>query len=456
MSYATVVIFVLVGSPVPYSIASAALPASFSAAVVKRQAIPNVLPAFVNRSTQTAPVEADTVESALARIRTHIQVLLSKPQPELYARHLRSVLALSELDVSKLDFAGPRRNDDARELLGYLKVIEAGLNDDGDKPETYLVNGRRALTLARLSRTDETIQFCTVSLPPHWNPNKAYPLYVQLHGRGPSIPLAYVNYTFLPRGKEEGRTDEVIVVVPWLRGNSQWREENGSEPDIWEAIDDVKSFAKLDADRWYISGHSWGGDDTWAVVQRTPDVWAAAGIMAGNPISAPVDLGLVPNASHVPFYLWLGDQDEERRPAFETFRAALTAVDNPPKLVVASGVGHMYRPEDDASLEAWLLQHIRRRPSHFSFVADTPQHRGIWGISIPREYPWAYPQAEPRVKFECWIEGSTVRIQTWDAKKLDVDLGPNGLNIPGTITLIVNGRTNFTGSAPEKPLSLKF
>ena len=114
----------------------------------------------------------------------------------------------------------------------------------------------------------------------------------------------------------------------------------------------------------------------------------------------------------------------------------------------------MYRTEDAAALQAWLLQHIRRMPNHFSFVVDTPQHRGIWGISIPRKYPWAYPQAEPRVKFECWIEGSAVRIHTWDAKRLEVDLGPNGLNISRTVTLIVNGKTKFTGPAPEKPLSL--
>jgi pimeloyl-ACP methyl ester carboxylesterase len=204
------------------------------------------------------------------------------------------------------------------------------------------------------------------------------------------MPLAYVNYTFLPHDKDDGQNDELIAVIPWLRGNSQWRDENGAEPDIWEAIDDVKSFAKLDADRWYISGHSWGGDDTWAIVQHTPDLWAAVGIMAGNPNGAPAGLGLVRNASHVPFYLWIGDQDSPRRPSFEEFRTSLTAVGNPPELVVASGVGHMYRPQDAAALQGWLLQHIRHRPSHFSFGVDTPQHRGIWGISIPRKYPAAY------------------------------------------------------------------
>jgi pimeloyl-ACP methyl ester carboxylesterase len=394
----------------------------------------------------------DTPETVLARIRAHVEQLFRKPQPELYQRHLRSVLALCEEEVLKLPFAGTRRDEQTKELLEYLRVIESALN--GDHPETYLVEGKRALTLARLSRSDGTLQFYTVSLPPHWNPKNAYPLHVQLHGRGPDIPLAYVQYTFLAQQKYEERHDEVIRIVPWLRGNGEWRDQNGSEPDIWEAIDDVKTYAKLDPDRWYISGHSWGGDDAWAIVQRTPDLWAAAGIMAGNPISAPVGLGLMPNATYVPFYLWLGEQDKERRAAFDEFHAALDSVGNPPKVVVVSGVGHTYRPGDAAALEAWLLQHVRHRPNHFSFVVDTPQHRGIWGVSIPRKYPWAYPQAEPRVSFECWIENSTVRIQTTNTQRLDVDLGPLGLRMAGEVKFIVNGDQRFAGPVPEKPISL--
>ena len=279
-------------------------------------------------------------------------------------------------------------------------------------------------------------------------------MYVQLHGRGPDIPLAYVSDTLQPPREKAAKNAELIAIVPWLRGNGEWRNENGSEPDVWEAIADLKSFATLDPDRWYLSGHSWGGDDAWSIVQRTPDLWAAVGIMAGNPVGAPYALGLVPNASNVPFYLWIGDEDKERKSSFDNFRASLSAVGNSPKVVVAAGVGHNYRAQDAAALEAWLSQHSRRMPKHFSFVVDTPQHRGIWGISIPRIYPDAYPQAEPRVKFECWIEGSTIRIRTWDAKQIEVNLGPTGLNLNGNVQLIVNGKTMFTGVAPKKPLSL--
>ena len=414
-----------------------------------------ILLLFLGAVSQAQPAPAaDTPEAALSRIRAHIETLLSKPQPGLFARHLRSVLVLSEEEVLKLRLAGAGKDERAEELLGYLSTIEAGINGDGERANSYLVDGRRSLTLARLSRSDGTLQFYTVSLPPHWDSRKAYPLHVQLHGRGPDVPLAYVSYTFQPPRESEAKNADLITIVPWLRGNGEWRNENGSEPDIWEAIEDVKSLATVDPDRWYLSGHSWGGDDAWSIAQRTPDLWAAVGIMAGNPVGAPYALGLVANASNVPFYLWVGDEDKERKSSFETFRTSLTAVGNPPKVVVAQGVGHNYRVEDATALEIWLLQHSRRMPKRFSFIADTPQHRGVWGISIPRIYPDAYPEAEPRAKFECWIKGSTIRIRTWGAKQIEVNLGPTGLNLTGNVQLIINRKTRFTGVATAKPLSL--
>lgn len=403
--------------------------------------------------------QGESPADVLGRIRSQIGRLLSHSQPELYQRHLRSVLALCEDGVLKLEFAGPSRDEDMKELLGYLKAIESGLNhDDLQRPEAYLAEGRRSLDLARLSRSDGTLQLYAVSLPAHWDSNRAYPLYVQLHGRWSDLPLALIASTFASHDEDWKANDDAIVLIPWVRGNSQWRMENGSEPDVWEAIADLKTFAKLDPDRWYISGHSWGGDDVWAIVLRTPDLWAAAGIMAGDPASVPKELGLVPNARYVPFYLWKGSQDSvaNRQSALEYFRDSLAEVGDPPKVVIADGVGHMYRPEDAAAMQHWLLQHVRHRPNHFSFVIDTPQHRGTWGISIPQKYPDAYLNVEPRVSFECRVEGSTVRIQTSNSSHLDVDLGPLGLNMSGTARVIVNGKKMFDGPVPAKLLSFSW
>jgi pimeloyl-ACP methyl ester carboxylesterase len=402
--------------------------------------------------------EPESPDEALGHIRSEVQQLLAPASPELYQRHLRSVLALCEDSVLKLQFVEADRDARKKELLGYLEAIESGLkNQEVRRSETYFVEGRRSLDLARLSRNDGTLQLYAVSLPAHWDPNKAYPLYVELHGRWSDMPLALVASTLAPQEGNQPNVD-AIIVVPWVRGNSEYRLENGSEPDVWEAIDDVKRFAKLDADRWYISGHSWGGDDVWAIVLRTPDLWAAAGMMSGDPVSVPKKLGLVTNAQYVPFYLWKGEKDPvpNRQQALEEFRASLMEVGDPPKVVVAPGVGHMYRPEDAVAMESWLFEHVRRRPHHFSFLIDTPQHRGVWGISIPQKYPLAYFDVEPKVSFECWIENSTVRIQTSNSSRLDVDLGPGGLNMSGDMKVIVNGKQMFDGPVPSKAVSLNW
>lgn len=409
-------------------------------------------------AARTVNVPPDDVDAILSRLRGRVESVLAKPQPPLFERHLRSVLAICEMSALQVRLAGSRQFEMTKDLLGYLNSVEAGLNQDGYRPETYLSDGLRPLILARLSKTDDSLQFYLVNLPPHWDPKRAYPLWVQLHGFGPSLPAAYLTYGLSPHPTDTKAGPEGILLTPYLRGNHAWTESTDAEADLWEAIADMQLFAKTDPDRWYLSGHSGGGDATWAVVQRTPDLWAAAGMLAGSTYGAPVDLGLVSNMDYVPFYIWSGDQDLTRRlPSAEEARDALTIVGNPPMFVIAKGVAHMYRPEDIMQMGQWMLQHRRQRPDHFSFVIDTPRHRGVWGITIPRKYPYDQLVAEPRVKFACRIDGSTVFIQTWgDARRLTVDLGANGLRMSGEVTLIVNGKQEYKGTVPEKPISIDF
>jgi len=420
-------------------------------------AISSPLPPAATASSQRADIiqnsSVSPADALVAHIRIRIEQLLSIPQPELFRRHLQSVLALCEDGALKLRFAGLDRNQQQAEMLGYLKVIETGL--EHEDAQEYLVQGRRALDVARLSQSDGTLQVYTVSLPSHWDAQKAYPLFVVLHGRWSDLPLALVADSLSPHDKGQEPNEDAIILTPWIRGSSEYRLQYGSEPDLWEAIDDVKTFATLDPDRWYISGHSWGGDDTWATVLRTPDLWAAAGIMAGHPHGVPQEEGLVDNARNVPFYLWRGDHDPTggRVEAFNYFRDSLTVAGDPPKIVVAQGVQHMYRPQDFAAMKSWLFEHTRRRPDHFSYVIDTPIHRGVWGVSIPVKYPGAYFNVEPKVSFECWIEGNTVKIRTKDTNRIDIDLGPQGLKLAGEVKIIVNGKQVFQRPIPAKPIT---
>jgi predicted esterase len=412
-----------------------------------------------SRQSPTSPANelrlTRDLSATSARIRRRIDRLLALKQPDLYRTHLQSVLALIEADQLELRFAAEKRLEQSAELLGYLRAIEAGLNDDTDRPGPFLVDGKRALVIARQSRIDGTLQFYLMSLPPKWERGRAYPLHVQLHGNGPSMPTAYVSFVVGPRQQYETR-GERIAIGPWMRGNVSYQPGNVSEADVLEAIEHVRTIATIDPDRIYLSGHSGGGDYVWGMTQRMPDRWAAAAILAGNPRGAPEQLGLVPNVRDLPFYLWVGSNDPivNRRPFFEQFGRMLTAVGNTPTMVVGEGAPHMYRPQDAQAVQEWLLQHVRERPMHFAFIADTPYHRGVWGISVPRSYPGVYLLPEPRVRFECWIEGQTVRIEAVGATKLDVDLGPSGLRMTGDVTVNVNGKQQYSGPVPARPLSL--
>jgi predicted esterase len=412
-------------------------------------------PGVTGASRPSAAPADEELNAVSARIHARIERLLARAQPELYRTHLQSVLALLQADRLKLRFAGDKHVEQSNELLGYLRAIEAGLNDDTDRAGPFLVDGKRALVIARQSRTDGTLQFYLMSLPPKWDRRRAYPLHVQLHGNGPSLPTAYVSFVVGPHQQYETR-GERIAIGPWMRGNVSYQPGNVSEADVFEAIDYVRTIATIDPDRVHLSGHSGGGDYVWGMTQRTPDRWAAAAILAGNPRGAPEQLGLVPNVRNLPFYVWVGEKDPivNRRPFFEQFGRMLRAVGNEPTMVIGEGAPHMYRPQDAQAVQEWLLQRVRRRPTHFAFIADTPYHRGVWGISVPRTYPGSYLLPEPRASFECWIEGQTVRIETRDATRLDVDLGANGLRLSGDVTVTVNGTPRFAGPVPERALSL--
>jgi len=302
-----------------------------------------------------------------------------------------------------------------------------------------------------------------VDLPAHWDPNKAYPLSVGLHGAGPTLASAYVNFTMQPHAPETAKPEvegaprpEMISIGPWQRGNLPWRDGGPVEIDIWEAIADLQTFAKVDMDRRYLWGHSMGASATWALASRTPDVWAAAGMLSGGSNAVPLDSGLLPNLAHLPLYLWMGETDPfaARPGTAKDISAALTALGNPPKYVLEKGVGHMYRGQDADAMLAWMTTHTRHRPDHFTFVVDTIRHRGVWGVTVPVKGRPAESTYEPRVTLECWVEGATVRIEAKEAKQLSVDLGPKGLGLSGNVTVTVNGKQVFAGPVPETPLGL--
>ncbi|CAN5379202.1 hypothetical protein BH11ARM1_BH11ARM1_02490 [soil metagenome] len=397
-----------------------------------------------------------TPEASLARLTKDVDQQLAKEQlPPLYAWHLRSLKALAMSEYAKFELGVPINRtpleDRKKEFVQFVDIYSTALETDGVNPDLYLKEGRRSLILVRPSNIDGSLQYAMVSLPQGWDSAKEYPLVVSLHGTGPANPLAYPSYALGPIGPAStGPMSQMIHLTPWGRGNSSWRNDN--ERDLWEAISQLKTFAKLDRDHWYIAGHSSGADGTWAIVQHTPDLWAAFGLESGSMLEGPPERGLIKNMIYVPGHFLIGENDTlpnripDTKAASEIWQKAGT----PTKLLILKGIGHYpLAPEGYKSEEDFLVQFSRKRPNKFEFTIDDPRHPGVWGIDVVLSPLQRRFIAQPWPHFTCEVKGQEVRITTDHIDKITVITGSNGLGMTGNVTVVVNGKTIYEGPASE-------
>jgi predicted esterase len=301
----------------------------------------------------------------------------------------------------------------------------------------------------------------TVDLPKGWEPEKPYPLTVSLHGYGPDNPLAYPSFAIGPLSpldpnKPKDPFGPHLGIMPWGRGNSSWRGDN--ERDLWEAVDLLQTFAKVDRDRCYLFGHSAGADGAWAILQHTPDLWAAVGLQSGSMLACRPEVGLVNNMKYVPVYWLIGENDNlyMRIPDNKAGYELLKKLGTPTKLNIMKGVGHYPLAEDGLRDQAeFVASFVRKRPDRFSFVIDEPSHPGVWGVQMvidPFERRFL-PQPWP--SFECEIKGQEVWIKTKRIRNLSIRLGDNGLRMSGSVDVYVNGKKVHSGPAPSEPLIVR-
>jgi poly(3-hydroxybutyrate) depolymerase len=195
-----------------------------------------------------------------------------------------------------------------------------------------------AFTKAYRSEIDGTLQPYGLYVPPSYDPAKAWPMLVGLHG-ATSNHLLHRRRVF-GLGNEPGEEDydavrrdvafpEVgfIVVTPYGRGEVAGY--NGiAEGDVLRAMDHVQRAYHVDADRVHLTGLSMGGGGTWHIGLRYPDRFASI-----TPVCGVADLDLMPwtagrdpldrelmsltgytriveNVSNLQVFVFHGDEDE--------------------------------------------------------------------------------------------------------------------------------------------------
>jgi pimeloyl-ACP methyl ester carboxylesterase len=280
-----------------------------------------------------------------------------------FQHHLNSTLAICQKAWAETE------NDPAafQKTTEYIENIINGFDFDAGNPAVYLSENKRSLIIGFTSEAAGDLQFYACQLPADWSPEKAYPLVVNLHGRGPEHLLSYVHIHFgTPQNldaynnQKSGPTDH-IYIFPWGRGNAGYTNPV-VESDVLQCIRDVKSRFKIDESRQYLQGHSMGGFGSWYLGGKYADMWAAILIQEGG-----YSKGLAPYAeqlARLPIRLWSGE-DDEVVPLKFLYRmlGALEAFGGQPDIVLVPGWGHKPPDPDQArkNLE-WLLQYKKQTP----------------------------------------------------------------------------------------------
>ncbi len=173
------------------------------------------------------------------------------------------------------DMLRDRAGGDWRALHSPLMEYEELLLERAGK-----TGGLRPGGFVRLAWTDDvdgSTQFCRAYLPAAKGP---YPALVFLHGYNPPNP-PYVRWWSIAE-RHNGVTDRngLAVLEPMGRGNVDYRWMG--ERDVLRCLDEAQKRLDIDADRVYLSGESMGGNGTWLVASRNPQVFAAAAPVYGG------------------------------------------------------------------------------------------------------------------------------------------------------------------------------
>jgi len=196
-------------------------------------------------------------------------------------------------------------------------------------------------------------------VPPGYDPEKAYPVVLFLHGAGESgtdgKKQATVGLGKVVKKKE--KDFPAIVIFPQSQKGG-WGANSAEGKRALAILDEVCKEYKTDAKRIYLTGLSMGGFGTWSIAAAHPERWAAIVPVCGGGSPASAE-----KFKDLPCWAFHGDMDttvkaDKSREMIE----ALKKAGGTPKYTEYPGVGHnswdkAYGTEE---LYDWLFKQARK------------------------------------------------------------------------------------------------
>lgn len=274
------------------------------------------------------------------------------------------------------------------------------------------------------SEVDDTEQPYAIYLPKNYDPAKAYPFVVMLHGAGSNHRLALRRV--FGKSNENSETDvetsrffpqwkdrDYIVASTFARGTIGY--QGIAEKDVLDMMEDVKQRFSVDENRTYLTGLSMGGGGTLWLGLAYPDKWAAiAPVCPAPPAAANI---LASNALNIPVHIFQGGADpvvkpEGTRQWVENLKKEGAKVE----YKEFPGVQHdsWVNTYEGGRIFDWFDQFVRNPfPEHIKFVTAQYQHNKAYWLTVDAFTPGMAGKVDARFTDLNTVEIKTSNIQAF-------------------------------------------
>ena len=310
---------------------------------------------------------------------------------EFFRIHCESMVAVIESKVSYTSFDSSLLEDTYQAFNNEADTCNA------KDLSTYLKR-RRSFILSWVSPTDGTISFTWMKPPANWDPEKEYPLYIQLHGLWDVAGnlIQYLTYPYLNNPSTSIAFEDGYLLSPWGRGNLWY--QGISETDIWEGLAAFEEIVYVNPARKYLSGHSMGGYGAWHIGIGSANTWAALGIHAGALWyggSVELNSSVADILKNVPTYFVCGTNDgllSVNQQAYELLQQA----GNQNLAFVTFEGGHEYIEENVIDMYLWMKQFVNNDWSDID-IHDSP-------VTVRHNYLNCKPNPfQDKIELQCSI-----------------------------------------------------
>jgi pimeloyl-ACP methyl ester carboxylesterase len=211
----------------------------------------------------------NTTEDRLDSVRLHLSVDTTTAAVvvnNLPAFGVSKVPVRLRLPATRFDSANPWRN-----------ICVSAVSGPDTWTETLRLAVRKPAEPRRqtfLSSIDGSVQYYAVLYPEGYDPTRAYPLILSLHGAGVEA---------WGQANAYRQKDWAFVVAATNRRPFGFDWQDWGRLDAMEVLDTALARFPIDRNRVLLTGHSMGGHGTWHVGLTHPDRFAAAAPEAGWP-----------------------------------------------------------------------------------------------------------------------------------------------------------------------------